>query len=49
MFHEEISKQGKEGDNEMKGLCHRCLTSDTELILRRDQILCTSCYKRKHV
>lgn len=27
----------------MKGLCHSCLTSNTELIVFKDKILCKSC------
>ena len=27
----------------MRGLCHSCLTSNTELVVIKDKILCKSC------
>ncbi len=30
----------------MKGLCHSCLTSDLELVIDNDIILCYNCFGR---
>jgi len=44
LFHEEISTQGKAGDNEMKGLCRKCMSSNQDLVLTRDhRYMCISC------
>jgi len=32
----------------LKGLCHRCLTSDVELVQEKGQILCFNCFGKLH-
>jgi len=31
-----------------RGLCHKCLTSDVELVQEKGQILCFECFGRLH-
>lgn len=32
----------------MKGLCHKCLRSDEELVQEKGQILCFNCFGKLH-
>lgn len=34
-------------DDYMRGLCHICLASNTELVIEKGQIICRSCFDKK--